>query len=391
MRFWVACSYQEISFMVRVVPARRLSLSLAIIVLAACGAPPAVVQVDVPTATPPPPTATSAPTATLVPTATTQPTATPAPTVPPTPTPRPDVSLVTGENSFARGSIERRPWMIMIDNHPDAYPQSGLDKATIVFEGLAEYGITRFSAVYLDGVSEDVGEIGPVRSTRVYFVQWAMGFQPVYVHAGGSPDGVQLAETTARVVNFEVLKVGGYAWRDQRRLAPHNLYISSERLRAFAADRGAAELDDQSAGLLYDRFAADPTPDATAIDYFFLDTSSRAGWRYDAASNSYQRTMRGRPHVDRVTGEQLRTQNVVVMEVAEALRPGDDKQRIDQQVVGEGQARIFYAGRALDATWRKPAPEAPLRFYDSNGEEVVFNAGQVWIAAIPTLDRLTVE
>ncbi len=377
--------------MLRSIPAHRLACLVIVVALAACGAPPAVVQVATPTATQPPATPTTAPTATLVPTATARPTATPAPTAVPTPTPRPDVSLVTGENSFARGSITRRPWMIMIDNHPDAYPQSGLGKATIVFEALAEYGITRFSAVYLDGMSDDVEEIGPVRSTRIYFVQWAMGLQPIYVHAGGSPDGVQLAETTDRVVNFEALRVNGYTWRDQRRVAPHNLYTSSERLRAFAVERGVANFDDQSAGYLFDRFAPDPQPQATSISYFFLDTSSRAGWRYDPGSNSYERTMRGRPHIDRVTGEQLRTQNVVVMEVAEALRPGDDKQRIDQQVIGEGPARIFYAGRMVEATWRKPSAEAPLRFYDSSGEEIVFTAGQIWIAAVPTLERLTVE
>lgn len=368
---------------------RRALLVAGAALLAACGAPPVVVQV--PTATPAP-SATALPTATPWPTATLVPTATLLPTPTPTPTPRPDVSLVHGENSFARGFLAHRPWMVMIDNHPQAYPQSGLDKATIVFEGLAEYGITRFSAIFLDGVSAEAAEIGPVRSTRIYFVQWAMGFQPIHVHAGGSPDGLQLAATTAHIVNFEALNdAGRYTWRDGQRVAPHNLYTSSERLRRLAAELAVAAPVDQQAGLLFDHYAPLDPPQARTIDYFFLDELSRAGFRYDPASNSYRRVMRGQPHLDRITGQQLETRNVVVMEVPERPRPGDDKQRIDQEVIGSGAARIFFAGRVLEATWRKPAAEAPLRFYDSADQEVVFNAGPIWIAAIPTLQHLSLQ
>ncbi len=96
--------------------------------------------------------------------------------------------------SLPRGALTKRPWMVMIDNHPDAYPQSGLDKAAVVFEGLAEYGITRYIATYADGLTPNATQIGPVRSTRVYFAQWAMGFHPLYAHAGGSPDGLKLVE-----------------------------------------------------------------------------------------------------------------------------------------------------------------------------------------------------
>jgi hypothetical protein len=373
---------------------------IAASLLAACGgvpAPPAAnVQPQVaasviaerPTATNMPPTATPVPSATALPTPTDEPTATP--TDLPTATPRPDVSLVSGENSFARGAIGQRPWMVMIDNHPDAYPQSGMDHAAMVFEGLAEFGITRFIALYVDGATPDVGEIGPVRSTRLYFAQWAMGFHPVYAHAGGSPDGVQLAESTDQFINFEALRQPSYTWRDQQRLAPHNLYTKSALLRAFAADKNVSGLDDPAQGYLFQQIEPGAT-DATQIDYFFLDRSSRAGFTYDPASNGYYRTMRGGAHIDRISGEQLWTRNVVVMEVAEAARAGDEKQRIDQEVVGTGAARVFLAGRTIEGSWRKETADGPLRFYDANGDEVVFNLGPIWVAAIPTLERLTTQ
>jgi hypothetical protein len=279
--------------------------------------------------------------------------------------------------------------MVMIDNHPDAYPQSGMDKAAMVFEGLAEYGVTRFIALYQDGVSDEVNEIGPVRSTRIYFAEWAMGFHPVYAHAGGSPDGVKLAETTDQLINFEALRQSAYTWRDGNRAAPHNLYTNSTLLRSFAQDKQVTAFSDPSAGYLFENIPAASPASTTGLDYYFLDRSSRAGFNYDPASNGYYRSMRGVPHNDRITGQRLWTRNVVVMQVRESARPGDDKKRIDQEVIGAGEARIFNAGRSINATWVKEGAAAPLRFYDTEGKEVVFNAGPIWVAAIPSMDRLT--
>lgn len=384
----------------RFVAARRLTvIPLFATILAACaGAPtPPVANVQAPVTS----AVAAAPSATVVPTATTEPsptstnvpTATTTPTEAPTtaPTPTPDISAVTGENSFARGAVKQRPWMVMIDNHPNAYPQSGMDGASMVFEGLAEYGITRFIALFTDGISPDMNEIGPIRSTRLYFAQWAIGFHPVYAHAGGSPDGVALAESTDQLINFEALRETDYTWRDNRRDAPHNLYTNSTLLRSFAADKGVTTFDDPQAGYLFGAIAAATPVEAATIDYYFLDKSSSAGFRYDPATNGYYRVMRGQPHVDRVSGKQLWTRNVVIMQVDETARVGDDKQRIDQNVIGSGAARMFIAGRAVDGAWRKDSEAAPLRFYDAGGAEIVFNAGPIWVAAIPTLDRLTVQ
>lgn len=374
---------------------RRLTLlSLLAATLVACGGAPSVPVAQLEPTTPAAttqPTATTAPTATIAPTATLEPTPTTEPTATLEPTPTPDISLVTGENTFARGALSKRPWMVMIDNHPDAYPQSGMNQAAVVFEGLAEFGITRFIALYADGVTPNVKEIGPVRSTRLYFAQWAMGFHPVYAHAGGSPDGVQLAETTDQFVNFEALRLGKFTWRDGRRSAPHNLYTSADLLRSFAESKGVSEFSESDVGYLFDNIPAASPVEAAAVSYFFLDRSSRAGFVFDLSSNGYHRLMRGQPHVDRVSGQQLWTRNVVVMQVNEAARAGDAKQRIDQEVVGSGPAQIFMAGRRVDGTWRKASEAEPLRFYDANDSEVVFNAGSIWIAAIPTLERLTVQ
>ena len=401
---------------------RQLSCLLLLLLLAACSsAPPEIAEAPT---NPPQPEATTVPaestvaptsmpsstptsTASPVPaTNTPQPTTTdtPQPTATDTPLPATATSTSTTEPLsptavpieeavrgpvLPRGRITARPWMVMIDNHPDAYPQSGMDKAALVFEGLAEFGVSRFIATYADGITPPAGEIGPVRSTRVYFAQWAMGFHPVYAHAGGSPDGQQLVQKTNALVNFEA-DGSAYAWRDKRRKAPHNLYTSAKLLRAFANDRGVAAFNDETVGYLYSTTPIEGAP-ATRLNYFFQDQGSAAAWAWSASEGVYYRTQRGRPHTDRITGRQLWTNNLVVMEVSGGRRAGDDKARIDQNVVGTGAARIFRNGRMIKATWSKPGAATPLRFYDAADVEIRFAPGSIWIAGIPTLERLGVR
>jgi hypothetical protein len=278
----------------------------------------------------------------------------------------------------------------MIDNYPDAYHQSGMDKAAVVYEGLSEYGITRFMATYADGLSPAASQIGPIRSTRVYFAQLAMEYRPIYVHAGGSPDGQALVKSTNALIDFEAGDLPAYAYRDGKRVAPHNLYTSSELLRQFARDQGVAAFGSDSVGYLYNAAAPEGAA-VTSIGYYFLDRSSAAGWTWSPRDGVYYRTQRGTAHLDRITGAQLWTNNVVVMQVAGGARAGDDKARIDQNVIGSGAARVFRNGQVVRATWVKDGAAAPLRFYDAAGAEIRFAPGSIWIASIPSLERLSAQ
>lgn len=299
-----------------------------------------------------------------------------------------------GQPSFARGAIHQRPYAVMIDNHPNAYPQTGLDHALVVYEALAEFGITRFMAVYAPGVGPDAPAIGPVRSARLYFVQWAMGMQALYAHAGGSPQGLALAESTDRIANLDALRRGGgsYFARSRKRYAPHNLYTSSADLARAAAKLGVADLSDSEIGFLFKADAPETDrPAAQSLTYYFLSKQASVGWTYDRASNSYARLRQGKPARDAATREQLRTRNVVVIEVQERKIPGDKKGRIEQDVLGSGPGRLFQDGQEREITWHKDSADAPLRFDAADGAEVSFNAGQVWIAAIPSLANLKVK
>lgn len=293
--------------------------------------------------------------------------------------------------AFERGTVNTRPIAVMIDNHPGAYPQAGLDQAGIVFETLAEFGITRSMAVYLPGVNPQPASIGPVRSARAYFVRWAMGFRGLYAHAGGSPDALDLLAATDQVVDVDALKRanGGYFTRSNSRRAPHNLFTTGARLEKAAADKGVAAFSDPELGfLMKDGAPPEQRGAAQTITYFFLYKQDTAGWTYDPASNSYLRLRRGKPAIDALTRQQLRTSNVVVMAVPERPIPNDPKKRIEQDVLGSGPARLYQDGMIYDITWNKPDASAQLRFFAPDGSEVRMNRGQVWIAAVPSLNTI---
>ncbi len=382
-----------------------LALLLCILLMSACSSAVAnepapsplptlvAVATQLPTATPQPtsvptllPTATLEPTVTPESPATLEPPATPAPTATPAP--------ITAPLAVPRGSVTSRPFAVMYDNHPNAYPQTGMDKAAIVFEALAEFGITRYMAIFIPGISPDVPVIGPVRSTRPYYVEWAKGFRSVYVHAGGSPEGLLLAETSIELINMDALRgnASGYFYRTRDRSAPHNLYTNSANIAAFASanDRPVEGLEE--IGFTYSPEAPlAERPAQQSLRYFFIYREASVGWQYDPVANSYRYLRGNRPHVDAATGAQLQFKNVVILEVPERPIPNDPKGRIEQDVIGEGPARIFRDGRMIEATWRKAAGYAQLYLVDADGNEVPLAPGSVWIAAIPDLANLTVE
>jgi hypothetical protein len=299
----------------------------------------------------------------------------------------------TGAPGLARGALTQRPVIAMIDNHPDAYPQTGLDHAAVVFEALAEFGVTRFMAVYAPGITADAPQIGPIRSTRLYFAQWAMGFHALYAHAGGSPQGLELVESTDQLVNLDALKAANtsYFARSSDRDAPHNLYTSSADLARAAKALGVADLAQPDLGFLFKNDApAAQRPAAQEIGYFFIYREDDAGWSYDPQTNGYLRLRRGRPARDAATNAQLWAKDVVVLEIKEAPLADDPKGRIEQTVVGQGRARVFTDGIEREVTWRKDAPQAQLRLFDGD-TETQLNAGPIWIVALPSLDNLTVK
>ena len=338
--------------------------------------PPTAAPTLAATSTEVPPSQTATPTATDTPSpaATGTPTTTGTPTLTATSTPTATQTAVPTVAFFR--TFDYQPLAIMIENHPDARPQTGLNEADVVYEAVAEGGITRFLAVYANGRPNVV--VGPVRSARHYYVYWAQEYNAIYVHIGASPQGYNAVNATGITTIDAIYGEGGDAfWRIAERLAPHNLYASTKALWSWVKSGGKGQL----AGL---QFKADsPQTGASQLAVTYPD-GYRVGYEYVPTTNSYLRYMDRVPHVDASDGVQYSPKNVIVQVMAAWLIRGDDKGRMDMQVVGGGKAYIFTDGRAIKGSWSKASLHDVTHFYDADGKPVLLNAGQTWIEVLPT-------
>lgn len=263
---------------------------------------------------------------------------------------------------------------VQIENSPDARPQSGLSQAGVVFEAIAEAGITRFSAYYLD---EQPKKLGPIRSLRPYYIDWAMGFDAVIVNTGMS-DGAQRA-----VNRYDVKSMSDVFYRASDRFAPHNAYSSYKDLFNAAKNRGFNTSE-------YTPLARkDPspleTPKAATINVNISSSLYNVVWNYDADCNCYHRSMGGAKHIDRENGKQISPDVVIVLKMGHSiLDPTDGNLKLE--TIGKGQGWVFQDGGVSKVTWRKSSRDKQLTFTDANGDEVKLNPGKTWFTAIP-LDK----
>jgi hypothetical protein len=318
----------------------------------------------------------------------------------PSPTPRASSPLAFEHLSGIPTEPElagRYPMAVMIDDSPAARPQAGLSAASVVWQAPAEGGIPRYMAMYQSG---EPPSIGPVRSARLYFVQWAAEWRSVYLHAGGPPPlKAWLASGRA-----PVLDVNGRATRRMTfRAAPHNLYTEGKRLRAFAA----RTLDATPDNLAYDPTAPgalqpfrEPAPLALRGDdggtIRVTYTSERVDYRFDRGSGTWQRSVDGRPQRDALAtanggrgaaadGPAIAPTTVVVMivPIRRSSSIEDALGRLEADSIGSGEAWMFVDGQVVAGRWSKGSDTARTRFLDAAGDEVAFPRGQVFVQVVP--------
>ena len=290
---------------------------------------------------------------------------------------------LTGEK-VTETALQRRPLAVMIENSPAARPQSGLNKADIVYEMLAEGDITRFMAVFLHG---DAGELGPVRSARPYFIERALDYNAVYVHCGGSEAAKQMV-SQEQVAHLDEFSIGRRAfWRVRTRKAPHNLYTDTEKLRRVAAQKGYEEMPEitpfrfSEAGetAAAGRASAGPT-------IHYPRVYNVAMFKYDNKQKLYKRYTGGRPHKDSFTGEQLTARNIIVQYVNTKVI--DEAGRRAMNMEGSGRALLFTGGKVYEGRWNKAGLRSRTVFSDEYGEEFKLNPGQTWIEVVPQRTRV---
>lgn len=281
----------------------------------------------------------------------------------------------------------KRPLAVVIENSPEARPQSGYSKADVVYETLAEGGITRTLAIFQSQVAT---EIGPVRSARPYFVDWLSEVNAIFVHVGGSIDGLNYVAST-KIPDLNQFNFGSYFWRSNERYAPHNVYTTTEKLYAAAK---SAKYDTTVNNLSWYKFKQDLSeterPVTQTVTVNFSGPLFAASWKYDPKTNDYSRAVAGVMQKDKLTGEQVKAKNIVVLfqTVSYGLN-SDGVQKVNIGTIGSGKGFLFQDGKPVKITWTKASRTDLTKITDETGAEVKLNPGQTWVEIPPVGANVT--
>ncbi len=305
----------------------------------------------------------------------------------PSPSPLPEAPTPIPTATPVPLALDDSPFAVMIDNIVEARPQVGLGAADVVYEAPAEGGIPRLMPIYLQrGGSAD--RIGPVRSARDYFVYLANEYRAPLVHIGASPQGfAALTETglpdLQEIVNNHVFT------RDPRRAAPHNAYVSTDSVRQELQNEGVST--DASTGPLAFGDYAPGTDPATHVAISYPGAPRYlVEYDYDADSQTYARSMDGKPHTDGATGERYVAHSIVIQSVDVEPIPGDTAGRVDVTLVGSGQGTLVADGTQVALNWSKADNDSPTEFERTDGQPFRLPMGEVWIQLVPFDAEVTI-
>jgi Protein of unknown function (DUF3048) N-terminal domain/Protein of unknown function (DUF3048) C-terminal domain len=270
---------------------------------------------------------------------------------------------------------------VMIDNHPDARPSAGLSKARIVYEVPVEAPYTRFMALYT--VSDTVVKVGPVRSARPYFVHWAEEYGvPMYMHSGGSPEGLALLASTTLVYDTNEFWNGPYFWRGTEHEAPHNVYTQSDLWQKWY-DKATVESDKngviQTWNFVTSKNSIELLGNASTTLKIPYAPDYQVSWEYDSSSSSYTRFENKKPRLDEdKAGISAAT---VIVQFAK-IKVLDNYGRLAVEQFGSGDALVYTGGRVIKGTWSKVGNNR-TRWYDAFGADIPLMNGTIWVEVVP--------
>ncbi|MBW4081942.1 DUF3048 domain-containing protein [Paenibacillus sp. S150] len=272
-----------------------------------------------------------------------------------------------------------RPLAVMINNAPAARPQSGISEADILYEVLAEGGITRMIGIFQSHTG--VVKIGPIRSIRPYLIDIGESYGSVTVHAGGSPAAYAILQKEKKDDMDEIGRAGAYFWRDKERKAPHNLYSNAAKLYEGADKLGYAGTVEVPGYLFTDPDYVPAEGEAAAeLSVNFLLESYTVGYKYSSERGTYLRWVNGKPHLDLNNSNPVEAANVIVMGSDHKVL--DDVGRLQIDVELGGEAVLFQRGQVLKGRWsRKPGDV--IRFVKNDGTEALMYPGITHILIVP--------
>lgn len=267
---------------------------------------------------------------------------------------------------------------VMVENSLDALPLSGVSQASIVYEAPAEGNIPRFLTIFpLDATVE---KLGPVRSSRPYYIDWLSAYADVmYMHVGGSPEALEKIRAY-QLFDMNEMFNGGAFWRSTNRLAPHNTYTSSD-LWNTAHEKNIDEFkNDQYTAWKYEEKSSCTNDCVNEVPLAF-SAAYKVVWKYNTETKLFERALNGRAQKDE-NGTAYSANNVILQHVQMTVLDEVGRKKIT--TIGEGKAELYIAGVKIDGTWKKKSRTEPTLWYDNQGNEVHLAPGKTWVEIIGT-------
>ncbi|TFJ92609.1 DUF3048 domain-containing protein [Lentibacillus salicampi] len=279
-------------------------------------------------------------------------------------------------------SVNNRITSVMINNHRKARPQSGLSKADIVFEILAEGRITRLMAMYQ---SELPDVAGPVRSAREYYFELANGYDSLYIYHGAA----NFVNDMIRNRGIEHLDGAHYDndghlfKRESFRKPPHNSYLQFGTVYEMAEQNGYDSTQTyEPLPFTTEEEAKNITGDPAAnvkIDYSGKSLKYVVEYVYDEDNETYTRFSDGKKTVELNSEEPVTTDNIFIVETEHHVI--DDAGRREIDITSGGDACLIQKGKIRHVQWEnRDGRIIPVQ----DGRPVEFVRGKTWINIIPT-------
>ena len=287
---------------------------------------------------------------------------------------------------------ESRPFAVMINNAPAARPvQSGLQDAYIVYEIIVEGGITRYMALFLD---QNTARIGSIRSSRHYFLDYALENDAIYVHHGQSPQ----AQSDFSKLGIERVVVDNSktGWRDTSLnvSSEHTLFTNIEKLNKgtnkFRKERNKNYLLNYSADEI-DMSSLEGSSSANKISLVY-SSGTKVYYEYDESNKYYLRSTEIGPHTDYVTKQQYHFKNIIAYQVDNyTINDGENKGRQDIKNIGSGSGYYFSDGYMIPIKWKKDSRSSQTKYTYEDGTELKVNDGNTFIQIVPSSGSIKAE
>lgn len=325
------------------------------------------------------------------------PTPSPSPTPIPTPTPTPTPSGINPLNGLPLDDehLKRRPLAVMYNILKPALPVHGITHADLLYEALAEGGITRIVGMFTN--PSLVPQIGTVRSTRAYYLDIAQGHDAILMHAGGSQEALDLIKSR-KLFTLDGIATYPFFFRDKQRVKSagleHSMFAVGADVESYLTQTTKNRITYNEGYDPYSLSFADmalPEGDVCAKNVSVRFSSYKTGvFDYDENDGYYYVSQYGKPFIDGENNEQLRVKNILIL-YTKVTNTGDKDGHLITVMTGTGKGMFICGGKAEEIKWSKDKPDAPFIYTQTDGKPLKLSAGVSYINIVPTNAEIKME